>query len=108
MNYIRMFSCKFQLSFRRKFSNYPTPFLHFCDYLPFEEPLALYLNNLNSLYPRMICTKFDWDSSVGSWADFFFLNFSVFLLFCNYLSLGGGIALHLNNCECQTLKDDLY
>jgi hypothetical protein len=25
----------------------PTPFLHFCDYLPFEEDLALYLNKLD-------------------------------------------------------------
>jgi hypothetical protein len=37
----------------------PTPFLHFCDYLPFEEDLALYLNKLESLHPRIICTKFD-------------------------------------------------
>jgi hypothetical protein len=28
--------------------------LHFCDYLPFEEDLGLYLNNLNFLYPEMI------------------------------------------------------
>jgi hypothetical protein len=29
----------------RRFFNDPTPFLYFCDYLPFEEDLALYLNN---------------------------------------------------------------
>jgi hypothetical protein len=26
-----------QWFWRRRFSNHPTPFLHFCDYLPFEE-----------------------------------------------------------------------
>jgi hypothetical protein len=29
-------------------------------YLPFEQDLAIYLINLNSLYPKIICTKFDW------------------------------------------------
>jgi hypothetical protein len=43
---------------RRRFLNDPTPFLHFCDYLPLEEDLALYLNKL-SLHPRIMCTKFD-------------------------------------------------
>jgi hypothetical protein len=31
---------------RRKFLNDPTPFSHICDYLPFEEDLALYLTKL--------------------------------------------------------------
>ena len=31
---------------RRRFLNDPTPFLHFCNYLPLEEDLALYLNKL--------------------------------------------------------------
>jgi hypothetical protein len=31
----------------RRFLNDPTPFLHFCDYHPFEEDLALYLNKLD-------------------------------------------------------------
>jgi hypothetical protein len=30
----------------KKILNDPTPFLHFCNYLPFEEDLALYLYNL--------------------------------------------------------------
>jgi hypothetical protein len=29
------------------FLNDPIPFLHFCDYLPFDEDLALYLNKLD-------------------------------------------------------------
>jgi hypothetical protein len=32
---------------RRRFLNDNTPFLHFCDYLPFEEDLALYLNKFD-------------------------------------------------------------
>jgi hypothetical protein len=35
-----------QWFWRRRFSNDPIPFLHFCDYLPFEEDLAIYLNKL--------------------------------------------------------------
>jgi hypothetical protein len=35
-----------QWFWQRRFLNDPTPFLHFCDYLPFEEDLALYLNKL--------------------------------------------------------------
>jgi hypothetical protein len=35
-----------QWFYRSRFLNDPTPFLHFCDYLPFEEDLALYLNKL--------------------------------------------------------------
>jgi hypothetical protein len=35
-----------QWFWRRRFLNDPTPFLHFCDYLPFEEDLALHLNKL--------------------------------------------------------------
>jgi hypothetical protein len=34
-----------QWFWRRRFLN-DSPFLHFCDYLPFEENLALYLNKL--------------------------------------------------------------
>jgi hypothetical protein len=33
-----------QWFWRRRFLNDQIPFLHFCDYLPFEEGLALYLN----------------------------------------------------------------
>jgi hypothetical protein len=36
----------------KKILNEPTPFLHFCNYLPFEEDLALYLNNLEFLLPK--------------------------------------------------------
>ena len=35
-----------QWFWRRRFLNDPTLFLHFCNYLPLEEELALYLNKL--------------------------------------------------------------
>jgi hypothetical protein len=34
--------------------------------------------------------------------------FSVFLLFCDYLSLEKGNPLHLNNLESPSPKDDLF
>jgi hypothetical protein len=50
----------------RRFLNDATPFLHFCDYLPFEEDLALYLSKLKFSLTRIICTKFDWIWPSGS------------------------------------------
>jgi hypothetical protein len=38
--------------FWRRFVNDHTPFLHFCDYLPFEQDLALYLNKLDFPSPK--------------------------------------------------------
>jgi hypothetical protein len=38
--------------FWKRFLNDPTPFLYFCDYLPFEEDLALYLNKLEFPSPK--------------------------------------------------------
>jgi hypothetical protein len=41
-----------QWFWRSRFLNDPTPFLHFCDYLPLEEDLALYLNKLKFPSPK--------------------------------------------------------
>jgi hypothetical protein len=38
--------------FCRRFLNDTTPFLYFCDYLPLEEGLALYLNKLEFSLPK--------------------------------------------------------
>ena len=47
------FSLKLALWFlRRRFLNDPTPFLHFCDYLPFEKDLALDLYNFEFPLPK--------------------------------------------------------
>jgi hypothetical protein len=40
-----------------KILNDPTPFLYFCNCLPFEKDLALYLNNLEFPLPKD--AKFD-------------------------------------------------
>jgi hypothetical protein len=61
-----------QWFWRRRFLKDPTLFLHFCDYLPFEEDLALCLKKLNSLHLRIICTKFDWIWPTGSGEEDFF------------------------------------
>jgi hypothetical protein len=58
LHYIRKLPCKYDLFWLsgsgdwRRFLNDPTPFLHFCDYLPFEEDLTLYLNNLEFPLPK--------------------------------------------------------
>jgi hypothetical protein len=41
-----------QWFWRGRFFNDPNPFLHFCDYLPFEEDLDLYLNKLEFPLPK--------------------------------------------------------
>jgi hypothetical protein len=52
--------------FWRRFLNDPNPFLYFCDYLPFEKDLSLYLNKVELLHPRIICTMFDQILPAGS------------------------------------------
>jgi hypothetical protein len=37
---------------RKRFLNDPIPFIHFCDYPPFVEDLALYLNKLEFPSPK--------------------------------------------------------
>jgi hypothetical protein len=48
-----------QWFWQRRFLNDLTPFLHICDYLPFEEDLALYLKKLESPSPKDNLYKFD-------------------------------------------------
>jgi hypothetical protein len=59
-----------QWFWRRRFLNDPTPFLHFCDYLPLEKDLALHLNKLEFPSPKIICDKFDLFWTAGSGEDF--------------------------------------
>jgi hypothetical protein len=56
-HYVRKLSCKYELfwfsgSQGNKYLNDFTPFLHFYDYLLFEEDLTLYLNNLEFPLPK--------------------------------------------------------
>jgi hypothetical protein len=90
--------------FWRRFLSDPTPFLHFCDYLPFEEDLDLNLNKLEFPSPK--------DNLYQVWLILekkIFKYFQCkFLLFCYYISLEKGYPLlPLNNLESPSSKDDL-
>jgi hypothetical protein len=61
---------------------------------------------LNSLYLRMICTKFYWNWLAGSGEENFKI-ISKFLLFRYYLPLGKEVVLHLYNSESSLPKDEL-
>jgi hypothetical protein len=80
----------------------PPHFLHFCDYLPFVEDLALYLNKIESSLPKDNFTKFDWIWHAGSGEEDFFLIISVFLLFRYCLPLEIGYPLRLNKLKSPT------
>ena len=64
-------------------------------YLLFENWMFLIPKNLNPLYPRMLCAKFDWP--IDSEEEDFFNFVNVFLLFHLYLPLAKGVTLHLIN-----------
>ena len=55
----------------------------------------------------MICAKFGWNWPSGYGEEEFKISLVYFLLFCNYLPLEKGVALHLNNLEFPSPKDDL-
>jgi hypothetical protein len=76
---------------------------NFCDYLPFEEYLALDLYNIKFLLPM--------DDLYQVWLKLGLLVlekiFSDFLLFCYYLPLEVGVVFHLYNSESPLPKDNL-
>jgi hypothetical protein len=88
-----------QWFFRKRFLNDPTPILHFCNYLPLEEDLALYLNKLE--FPSLKDNVYQvWlNLGIRFWRRRFLKIFSVFLLFRYYLPLERGSRLHLNILE---------
>jgi hypothetical protein len=70
--------------FWRRFLNDPTPVLHFC----LKRTWSFIWTYLNSLHPRIICTKFDSICPAGSRSgEDFSKIFSAFLLFRYYLPL---------------------
>jgi hypothetical protein len=99
-------SLKLAKWFWRRFLNDPIPFLYFCDYLPFEEDLSLYVNNVE--FPS---SKDNLYHVWLNWACWFWRRFkkkcSEFLLFRYYLPLEKGFPLCLNNVKFPTPKDDL-
>ena len=84
---------------RRRFLNFFNIFLLFHNYLPLEKGVAHHLNKLESPSPRdALC--YVWLKLVHWFWRRWFLNFfHVFLLFCNYLPLEKGMALHLNKLK---------
>jgi hypothetical protein len=86
-----------------KILNDPTPFLHFCNYLPFEEDLTLYLNKLDLPSPKDNCLKFVLIWPAGSGEEDFQKIKGIFTL--SLLSpLGGGLFPLF---EQTSPKDDL-
>jgi hypothetical protein len=82
-----------------------TPSL-FCDYLPLEEDLALYLNKLE--FPSLKDNLYQVWLNLACWFWRRVLKiFSVFLHFCYYLPLEKGYPLRLNKLESPLPKDDL-
>jgi hypothetical protein len=75
--YVRKLSCKFKFfwainSWEEIFSMTPPYFYIFVIISPLKRTWSLIWTNLNSPYPRIICTKFDWIWPAGSGRDFFF------------------------------------
>ena len=82
----------------KKIFKFVSVFSLFCNYLPWTRVRPFIWTKLNRLLPTMHCAKFGWNWPSGSGEDF--LNFiNVFLLFCNYLPLEKGRALHLNKLD---------
>jgi hypothetical protein len=80
---------------------------HFCDYLPFEEDLVLYLNKLEFHLPKDNAYQVWLNLACWFWRRRFFKIFSAFLLFRYYLPLEKGDPLHLNKLESPPPKDGL-
>jgi hypothetical protein len=94
-----------QWFWKRRFLNDPTPFLHFCYYLPFEEDLALFLNKLEFPSFKDNLYKFEFGQLVLE--KKIIKNFQCISTFSLLSPLGNGYPLHLNKLESPSFKDDL-
>jgi hypothetical protein len=106
LHYIRKLSSKYELFWLSGSLNDPTPFLHFCDYLPFEKDLALDLYNFEFPLPKDDLYQVLLKLACWFWRRRFLKIFSEFLLFRYYLPLGKRGVLHLYNSESPLPKDD--
>jgi hypothetical protein len=91
----------------KKIFKWPHPIFAFLWYLPFEEDLALYLNNLEFPLPKDDLYQLWLKLACWFWRRRFKKKFSVFLLFCDYLPLEKGNPLPSNNLKSPPPKDDL-
>jgi hypothetical protein len=81
----------------KKIFRWPEPICAFCFYyIPFEEDLALYLNNLEFPLPKDDLSQVWLKLADWFWRRRFLKIFSVFLLFSDYLPLEKGNPLHLS------------
>ena len=87
--------------------NFINVFSLFRNYLPFEKGRGLHLNKLDSPSPKDALCQVWFEMAKWFWRRRF-LNFvNVFLLFCNYLPLEKGGALHFNKHENPLPKEAL-
>jgi hypothetical protein len=93
---------------KKIFLNDPTLFLHFCDYLPFEEDLALYLNKLKFPSPKDNLYEVWFNLACWFWRRRFLKMFTAFSFFRYYLPLAKSYLLSLNKLEFPLPKDNLY
>jgi hypothetical protein len=77
---------------RRRFLNDPTQILHFCDYLPFEEDLALYLNKLDLPSPKDNLYQGWLDLAGWFWKKRFLKNFQCIFTLALLSPLGEGLS----------------
>ena len=109
---IRKRSCKYDIfrlsgSEEEDYQMTPPHFYIFAIISPLKRTWSFIWTNLNSLYPRIICTKFDWLWLAGSGKEDFLIKFSAFSLLSYHLPLERDYPLHLNKLESPLPKDDL-
>jgi hypothetical protein len=83
---------------------------HFCIFViisPLKKTWPFTWTTWNSLYPRMICTKFDWNWTAGSGEDFFFKFPCIFTLLL-LSPLGEGQSPSFEQFRIPSPKDDLF
>jgi hypothetical protein len=98
LHHVRKLSCKSKLFWSGSSSIDPSLSLHFCDYLHCEEDLALYLNKLEFPSPKNDLYQVWLKLACWFWKRCS-KNFSLFLLFYNYLPLEKDVPLDLNEFE---------
>ena len=81
--------------------------MYFCNYLPLEKGGALHLNKFKSPLLKDALCQFWWKLAQWFWRRRFLNFFDVFSLFCNYLPLEKGVALHLNKLDSPLPKNTL-
>ena len=96
-----------QCFWRRGFFNFINEFLLFLNNLPLEKDRDLLLNKLKSPLSKDALCQVWLKLAERFWRRRFLNFFNVFSLFCNYLPLEKGRALHLKKLDSPSSKDAL-